>query len=238
MPTQPSPTRSAFVTWMALGGLCVALLGFSTTFITPLMKGDFEAPSIVYVHGALFFSWLLLLLYQAELVRARRIAAHRRSGWVGAAMAIAMAVSGGAVGVWATRRDLAGGLGDAARGQFVNILIEMGVFLGLVVAAVVLRRNRGWHKRLLLLATISILGPAWLRFRHFLPGVPNPFVTFSLIADSVLLIAVGHDLVTTRRIHSAYVWVGTGMVAVHLVELAASDTRLWVAVARVLLGES
>jgi hypothetical protein len=42
------------------------------------------------------------------------------------------------------------------------------------------QRDGASHKRLLLLATISALGPAWLRFRHIFPAVPQPFVTFSL----------------------------------------------------------
>ncbi len=235
--TQVVSARSAFVSWMALGGLGVALIGFSTTFFSPVVRGQFDAPVFVWLHGAMFFAWLLLLLYQAELVRSKQVAAHRRSGWVGAALALAMAASGVAVGAWAARRDLAAGMGDVARGQFVNILIEMALFLGLVAAAVVWRRDRGWHKRLILLATISVLAPAWLRFRHFLPAVANPFLVFSLIADAVLLIAVAHDLATTRRVHAAYWWAGTGMVAVHLVELTASETTLWVSVGRALLGE-
>ncbi len=223
---------------MAIGGLCVALAGFSTTLFLPVFEGTFQAPRIVDLHGALFFSWLVLLIYQTGLIRSRRVQLHRRVGWALLGLATAMAASGVAVGVYVTRRDLAAGLGDAARGQFVNILMEMVLFLGFVVAGVLCRRNKEWHKRLILLATISVLGPAWFRFRHFLPGVPNPLVTFSLLADAVLLIAVGYDLRTRRRVHPAYLWAGSGMVAVHLVELFASESRIWLGVARLLLGEA
>lgn len=87
--------------------------------------------------------------------------------------------SGVLVGLHATRRDLAGGEDPFVLGQFVNILIEMALFLALVTAAVVYRRDGEAHKRLLLLATLSALAPAWLRFRHFLPWVPSPFVTLA-----------------------------------------------------------
>ncbi|MES2306482.1 MAG: hypothetical protein V4558_13320 [Gemmatimonadota bacterium] len=222
---------------MAVAGLCVGLIGFSTTLFIPLARGTFHAPPIVEIHGALFFSWLLLLVCQAQLVRTRRLPTHRRLGWVGAGLAVAMAASGVAVDILVTHRDLAAGQGDLARGQFLNILIEMVIFLGLVVAAVLCRRKPGWHKRLILLATISVLGPAWLRFRHFLPWVGNPFVTFSLIADAALLVAIGHDLRTTRKVHPAYLWAGSAMFAIHCAELFLSDTGPWLATARLLLGE-
>lgn len=154
---------------------------------------------------------------------------------MGAAIALGMMVSGVFIGLWATRRDIAAGGGDFAAGQFVNIIIEMLLFGALVAGAIAMRRKREWHKRLLLLATISVLGPAWLRFRHFMPGVENPFVVFSYLADSVLLVAIAHDLLTQRRVHPAYYIVGTAMVVVHLVELHAITSAPWLATARWLL---
>ncbi len=85
---------------------------------------------------------------------------------------------------------------------------------------------------------MSVLGPAWFRFRHLFPSVPNPLVTFSLMADAVLLIVIGHELVSRRRLHIAYWTVGPAVVAVHLAELFLSQTRPWLAAARVLLGET
>ena len=230
------PVRSRFFVAMAVGFLVVALVGFSTTFFIPVLQGSFDAPLVVHVHGALCFAWLLLLIAQAQLVRVRRVALHRRLGWAGAALAAALVASGVAVGVLATRRDLAAGGGDAARGQFVNICLEMLLFAALVGGAVVARRDRETHKRLLLLATISLLGPAWFRFRHLFPSVDNPLVVFSLVADSILIVAIAHDLVERRRVHPAYVWAGGAMVAVHLAELFASESALWMGAARLLLG--
>jgi hypothetical protein len=169
------------------------------------------------------------------LVRRGRVAAHRRWGWLGVAFAVGFTVLGVPVGLWATRRDLANGLGDIARGQFVNILIELVVFVSLVGAAIVLRRTRAWHARLMLFATISVLGPAWFRLRHLFPGVPNPIVTFSLIADLVLVALIVREWRRARRVHPAYAVVGATVVAVHLAELFASQSRVWLALADVVL---
>jgi hypothetical protein len=231
-----SRRRSLFFPFMSIGFLAVALVGFSTTFFLPVFRGTFRAPIIIYVHGALLFTWLLLFIAQAQFIRTRRIPLHRQCGWLGAVLAVAIVGSGIAVGFHATTRDLAAGAGDEARGQFVNIIIEMLLFGTLVAAAVVLRRDRESHKRLLLLATISILGPAWFRFRHFLPGLQNPLITLSLVADSLLLIAIAYDLLVHRRVHPVYLWVGGTMIAIHMAELFASESALWLLVSRAILG--
>jgi len=229
-------TRNTFFLGMAITFLAVALTGFSTTFFIPLARGSFSAPPVVHIHGALLFAWLLLFILQASLVRERRFLTHRRLGWFGAVLCAGIVVSGVGVGLFATHRDLAAG-GDAfVLGQFVNILIEMLLFGALIAAAIVLRRDGETHKRLMLLATISALAPAWLRLRHLLPMVPNPFVTFSLIADSLLLIAVARDWIVLRRIHPAYLWAGGAMVAVHLIELSAITSEPWLRLSRWLLG--
>ncbi len=220
-------TRSPFYLYLALAFLGIAITGFSTTFFMPLARGTFSAPLVVHVHGALLFSWLLLLITQALLVRHRRLPIHRRLGWVGAVLAVAIVVSGVLVGEFAARRDLAATHQTWPFGAFVNIIIEMVVFGTLVAAAVFVRRDPERHKRFLVLATISALGPAWFRFRHFMPFVPNPLVTFSLIADSVLIVVMARDWLVSRRVHPVYVRAGAAMFAVHMVELAAADTPLW-----------
>jgi hypothetical protein len=228
--------RTPFFLYLAIAFLAIALTGFSTTFFVPLALGTFDAPSIVYVHGVLLFGWLLLFLSQSALARSRNLTAHRRSGWAGACLAMAIVVSGIYVGVFAARRDLAATGQDWPFGAFVNIVIEMVVFGSLVAAAVASRRSPESHKRFLVLATISALGPAWFRFRHFMPFVPNPLLTFSLVADSVLLVVLARDWLTLKRVHPVYIWAGGAMVATHIIELAASESQLWLRAGRWLLG--
>lgn len=243
---QPSPSQEsrerAPKSWLysgwALAGLAVAVVGFASTYLLPGIRGEFRAPPIVHIHGLFAFGWLLILVAQTQLVRTRRILWHRRLGVAGASCAAGLVLTGVPVGEWATRRDLAAGLGDIARGQYVNILIELAVFGGLVLAGLLKRHDREWHKRLLLLATISVLGPAWFRFRHLFPDVPNPLITFSLLADAVLLVVIGQELATRRRVHIAFKTTAPLMVLVHLAELFLSQSPPWLALARRLLGEA
>lgn len=221
---------------MACLFLAIALIGFSTTFFIPLARGTFQAPAVIHVHGALLFAWLLFLILQVSLIQARHVRQHRLLGRAGVVLCIAIVVSGVLVGLHATRRDLAAGGDEFVEGQFVNILIEMLLFGLLVAAAIVLRRDGESHKRLLMLATISALAPAWLRFRHLFPMVPNPFVVFSLLADSLLLVAIARDWIASRRVHPVYLWAGGAMVMVHLVELLAIRSAPWLRLSRWLLG--
>jgi hypothetical protein len=235
--TTKSRTRSRFFLYMAFTFLAIALIGFSTTYFLPLSRGAFSAPPIIHVHGVLLFGWLLLFIAQSSLIHNLSFVTHRRLGVLGATLCVGIVISGVLVGLHATRRDLAAGGGDEfVLGQFVNVLIEMLLFGALVAAAIVLRRDGESHKRLLLLATISALGPAWLRFRHIFPAVPQPFVTFSLLADSLLMVAIARDYVANRRIHPVYLWGGGTMLAIHVIELSAATSEPWVRLSRWLLG--
>ena len=230
--------RSRFYLYMAMVFLAISIAGFSTTFLIPLGHGAFRAPPLIHVHGALLFGWLLFFILQASLVHRRRVLTHRQLGVVGSLLCIAVVVSGVQVGLFATRRDLAGaGDGEAfVLGQFINVLIEMLLFGSLVFAAVLFRKDTETHKRLLLLATISVIGPAWFRLRHLMPWMPQPLVVFGLLADSLLLVAMARDWRMMRRIHPAYLWGGGAMVSVHVVELLAITSDPWQRLARWLLG--
>lgn len=228
--------RSRFYLQLSLAFVAIAVAGFSTTFFVPLARGTFAAPTVIHVHGALMFTWLLLFVAQAALVLQRRVRAHRRAGWFGVVLAGAIVISGVMAGRFASVRDLAASGQDWPYGAFVNIVIEMLVFGGLVTAAVALRRRPEAHKRLLVLATISALGPAWFRFRHFLPFVPNPTVSFAIVADALLLVVLARDWRGMRRVHPAYVWGGGVMVAVHAIELLAAESRTWLDFGRWLLA--
>jgi uncharacterized membrane protein YozB (DUF420 family) len=232
-----SAARSPFFLYLTVAFLAIAIAGFSTTLFVPVARGQFNAQLVIRNHGALLFGWLGFLIVQASLIQSKNVRIHRRIGWFGAILCVAIIVSVVLVDLFTTRRDLAAGAESPIIGNFVNILIEMILFGSLVGAAIFLRRDTESHKRLLVLATISILGPAWLRFRHFMPFVPNPFVTFSFVADSVLLVVITRDWIAYKRVHPVYIWAGGAMVVIHAIELAAIESQPWLRFGRWLLGE-
>jgi hypothetical protein len=220
---------------MTVTFMVIALVGFSTTFLIPVYNRSFDAPLVIHLHAGLVFGWLVFLILQSSLIQTRAHPVHRRLGWLGLALGLAIVPSGIAVGLYATQRDLGGSDDAFVLGQYVNVWIEMLLFGGLVVAAILFRRKADVHRRLVLLSTISALAPAWLRLRHLFPAVPHPFVTFALPADSLLVVAIVHDLVTLKRVHPTYVWAGSFVVAVHILEIVALTSEPWLGMSRFLL---
>jgi hypothetical protein len=76
-------------------------------------------------------------------------------------------------------------------------------FLVLMVSAILLRRRPDAHKRLMLLASITIIGPALARISRWpvLGGEQGPFVLIVLLLLlSALLV---YDFSATKRVHPA-----------------------------------
>jgi hypothetical protein len=232
----PRPTgRPRFYTAMAGMALIVSITGFAGTFFLPLAEGRFEAPPVIFLHGGLLFSWILLFLVQPGLVRFGAYGAHKALGVLGAILAVGIVVSGVAVGVYAVQRDVAAGGGETAVSTLVGICTAMAIFLALVGAGVSLRHRPEVHKRLMLLATLAILWPAWFRLRHYFPNVPRPDFWFALVAaDSMFLVCMIRDRIALGRVHPVYLWVGCAIILENLLELLLFDSPPWRAVANAL----
>src|SRR6202158_6202267 len=82
--------ENIFFSGMALLILATVFIGFARTYF---LAGVFRAslPNIlIHVHGALFSSWILLLVTQISLVSAGRVDIHRRLGLAGFRLACLM----------------------------------------------------------------------------------------------------------------------------------------------------
>lgn len=101
------------------------------------------------------------------------------------------------------------------------------MFLLLVISAVAMRRRPDWHKRLVLLATVVVLWPAFFRFRHILPEMPRPDIFLGLLlADSPILLAAIRDKLRFGQVHPAWKWIGTGVFIEQILESLAFETGL------------
>jgi hypothetical protein len=209
--------------------------GFSTTYFIPIASGTFAGPPVAHVHGLLFMTWIAMMLLQPMLVRQRRSGLHRKLGLIALPLAVAMAISGLGVGVFAVSRDLVAGVGDLAYSQLIGVVAAMIIFVLYVSIAVAARKKPDWHKRMMLLATIAVLWPAWFRFRHFLPFVPHPDIILSVVvSDSLVLVAMVRDRLKFGQIHPAYLIFGLLLIAEHVWEVLFFDTSTWRAAASVI----
>lgn len=225
------------------GGMATALGltvvgGFASTFYVRLLTDSPKATisggpftPIVYVHGALFTAWVLLFIVQTTLIASHRLAAHRRLGVAGAVLASAMVVAGTFLAVaTAARGSAAVGVDPIA--FLVIPLFDMILFATFVTAALVRRRDREAHKRLMLLAYISIIVAAVARLPGVLPLGPPGFFGLSLL----FVVAGGlYDFLSRRRVHPVYLWGGALIVVSVPVRLAISGTGAWRAFAEMLI---
>lgn len=224
-----------FFVGMALLGLAVALAGFSKTFFAPVVAGTFDAPLVVHLHGAAAFAWVLLFVLQPTLIRAGRYEIHVRSGAIGVFIAFAVAMTGVPVGIYVVERDLAAGIGPAAVSSLLGVVTAMTVFLALVAAGVAFLSRPAVHKRLMLLATIVVLWPAWFRLRHWFPDVPRPEIWFGVVAAySLVPIAMVRDRFVEGRVHPVWWWVGLPVVGEQATEAFLFDSSPWRAIASAL----
>jgi hypothetical protein len=171
---------NAVLRGFGLAGLAVVALGFGLTYAAPMVRRTFSAPWYVHLHGASALLWVLMMIGQAQLVRVRRTPLHRQLGQVAVPLAVLIWASGIATGVWAAARDLPE-QGSAATSSLGGTVTGLTLYVLLVIGAIATRRRPDWHKRLVLLATIQVLWPAFFRLRHWLPDLPDPDIGLALI---------------------------------------------------------
>ncbi len=179
--------------------MLVALAGFG---LEPFRgRVDFGAlPATVYIHAALGTAWCALAIAQPWLIARGDWRLHRRLGWGGAVLALALV----ATGIWTTLGAISSGRQSPA--AFVMVINIGGLipFAALVVAGIRARRRSDWHRRLLSCATVLAVAPAWARI---LPMVDlGPLALPILVAVSLATIVWGaiHDRRAHGRVHPAW----------------------------------
>ncbi len=223
--------RSKFFFGMSVVLLVFVLSGFAPTLY---LRAFFEVPPIpgyLYLHGVILTGWFVWLVVQTSLVQTARTATHRRVGIAGVFWAAAV-VGGGLLAtlnvvahVVADGVDLEAdtsalpelGVAGVTVAEFLSEVVWLNLasvcaFTILIVAAVLLRGRPQAHKRLMLLASIAIIGPALARVSRWPPfgGEDGPFVLVVLL--SLLAALVVHDLLTTKRVHPATLIGGAFMI--------------------------
>ena len=187
---------------------------------------------LVHAHGLLFTAWVLLFVVQTALVAQHKVAAHRRLGIAGGILAALMVVAGTLTALKTAARGAAPTSPDPL--SFLVIpLTDMVLFSSFVIAALRQRKNREAHKRLMLLAYVSIIVAAVARLPGLLTLGPPAFFGIGL---SFMLAGVVYDLVTRRRVHPVYIWGGSALVLSVPLRLVLASTAAWQTFAAAIVG--
>jgi hypothetical protein len=219
METKAAP-RAAGSGYVVAAFACavIAVTGFARSYY---LKSLFERPALpllLHVHGVIMSSWCLLFIVQAYLVATHRVRVHRRLGIGGAALAFLVVAIGAYATVAATAREVQHHVVGPFHYLFGLNLLNLLLFAGFVVAALTLRFRPDFHKRLMLMATLSMLAPAVARITLLFTHDPKTqFLTF----DFCVLTFVAIDTLRHRHLHVAF---GLGatllIVSFHLMEIA------------------
>jgi uncharacterized membrane protein SirB2 len=196
-------TRSRFYVVMAAAIAITVFVGFAPTFyLRSSFNPDKTLSILLHVHGVALSTWIVLFLVQTILIVQGSPALHRRLGWVMLGLAGSIVLLMGAAIVEQLRRTPAEPPAPFALAFGVFDII---VFATLVSIAIRRRNRPDWHKRLMLSATILLIGAAAVRFVAF-HGVHEPLYLLLSQFCTVILFFIpcfAYDWVTRRKIHRA-----------------------------------
>jgi hypothetical protein len=163
---------------------------------------------------------------------------------VGVSLATAMTIFGFLAAI--TLMETLAASGQRIRGEtFAIVPVANLVFFAITfILAVANVRRSEWHKRLMLVATLSILDAPIARWFMVFMAPPDasgpPPVGVDILPAAVVallvVVAVVYDWRTRGRPHAVYVAGGLAFVAIKVLQVPVSETGAWHAVAGWLLG--
>lgn len=230
-------TRDRFPVIAVAALAAVTVAAFTQTWY---LRWLFELPPLsraAHLHGIIATLWLGLHFTQAKLIAAHRGALHKKLGvftaCVGALLAVQalnLAIEGVAAGRAPPGRDPL---------QFLSVPIgTTGMFVLFLAGALLLRKKREWHKRLMLLATTALLIPAAGRLDAMIViplGLPRGVIGVWLTGAFVAW-AWWHDWRTRGRVHPAYLYGGLLLVASVPLRRWVGMQEWWTPIAQWIVG--
>ena len=222
-----------FFLGMSLLLLATVLVGFAKSYF---LAGLLRAPlpnKLIHVHAVFFSCWIILLIAQASFISTSQFNLHRQVGLLGFGLACGMIVIGIMAATDSMTRIKMVGPFDM-RTFYAVPLFDIFVFAVLIFSAYRWRHDPATHKRLILIASITIVdaatGRSPLTKITQLPYLNNVFTQFY----TVLLAAF--DLWYLKRIHRATLVAGLFSVVMLLIAIPVGGTRPWLAFANWMLG--
>ena len=226
-----------FYSLMSLFILLLSVAGFARSyylapwFETP--QGTPEITLLLHVHGAAATAWLVLMVVQPLLIAGKNRRLHRKLGWFGLAVAVAVVVLGNLAAIAAIHVGFIG-LGDPhvfyAVPFFAINSFAVAAFFGFLW-----RERAETHKRLMLLANVGLINAAVARLPLALVQGGAPF-TFTFLPDLVILAGFLDDWRTRGRVHRVWIWGGLAMVAAQILMFPVMGSGAWMAFAQTMAG--
>jgi hypothetical protein len=195
--------RNPFFVVMAGAVAVTVFLGFAPSFyLRSTFNPDKRLSILLHIHGIALSAWIILFFVQTILIARGSPTLHRRLGWLmsGLAACIVVLMSGAIVDQMRRIPPRFPASFALAFGMF-----DIIVFATLVSLAIHWRKRSDWHKRLMLSATILLLGAAVVRIVAF-NGIHDPrYFEIAEYSSAILFFipCFAYDWVTRRKLHPA-----------------------------------
>jgi hypothetical protein len=218
---------------MSLVLAALVILGFSRTVNASLFHANPPRPLLLWVHGAVFSTWLVFFIAQSALVRARKVSVHRLLGLFGAGLAAVMVVLGFTIAVVMARFDTVV-LHQKDADAFLAVPFgDMIIFGSCIAMAIYWRKKSEYHRRLVFIASCQLMDAAIGRFDFMLDH--NLFFP---ALDCLILLGMARDWFVDGRVHKVYLYALPAMIAVQT--LANYAWRInpgwWAGITHAILG--
>ena len=207
--------QRSFVAY-AVAIAAIIFAGFAKNYYLRIWLGTRAITVMVHAHGVVMTAWVALFITQTLLVAKRRIDLHRKLGLTGGILA-AIVVGLGVYTIHGStvRQHLNTSVASSALTFVAFDGLSLLLFGGLVFSALVLKSRPQVHKRLMLMAMISLLPPAYGRFVEYFTH-QHIWVMVLLLMCASVLSCVLIDARLTRRWNPALAWSGALVVLVNL----------------------
>ena len=203
--------------------LLAAIPAFWPSYLFPK---KYESDWHVHLHGIAMFLWMLLLIVQASLIRARSFATHRALGKTSFVLVPVIVASTLLLAHYRMRSGL-------NKELLYFFYVQSALMVQFVLAwflAIANRRTPPVHMRFMVCTALALVDPIFARLLYIHFGIEPPMmqlITYAAI-DLVLVALVIHD-----RLERHYSRAYEGMLAVFLVTQAPTffitQTREWLA---------
>jgi len=179
-----------------------------------------------HLHAATMLAWFILFALQPTLIHFGKLSLHRSLGRLSPLLVLSFLAFAAQISLLNWQRM---GFPLIPTANAVNLTL----FAGLYIAALAYRHNVGTHQRLMLYATLAMMGPAFGRIPEIFDQTPVMAVPLILGYQLAPLV---HDRLVYGRIHRA-TWIGFGLVLVAVpIILGLSESEAWAAILNNLLG--
>ena len=184
---------------MAVLTAAVVVIGFVPKFSEKMLHPPYPTPLSLWIHTVIFSGWVILLVVQTGLIQVGRVSLHRTLGMSSAILGVVLPF----VGAWVAIET---GHEKVLQGKTGGESFLLVPFSDMLFFAVLFGLGMWWrkrpelHRRLMLLASVSLTVAAFARFpKYIVPGGH-----FNIACDLMILLAVGRDLVVDGRVHRVY----------------------------------